>query len=64
MTGGNFQAKTISKFIQKPCDDKQNLRGRIEVLAQSAQKKPCMNFTQGLQAIGLSFAFNICNVLA
>jgi hypothetical protein len=38
MTGGDFQAKTISKFIQKPCDDKQNLRGRIEVLAQSAQK--------------------------
>jgi hypothetical protein len=51
-------------FIQKPCDDKQNLRGRIEVVAQSAQKKPFMNFTQGLQAIGLSFAFNICNVLA
>ena len=55
---------TFAIFIQKPCDDKQNLRGRREVVAQSAQKKPCMNFTQGLQAIGLSFAFNICNVLA
>jgi hypothetical protein len=55
---------TFVIFIQKPCDDKQNLRGRREVVAQSAQKKPCMNFTQGLQAIGLSFAFNICNVLA
>jgi len=40
MTGKDFQAKTISKFIQKPCDYKQNLQGRIEVVAQSAQKSP------------------------
>jgi hypothetical protein len=56
MTGGNFQAKTISKFIQKPCDDKQNLRGRIEVVAQSAQKKALHEFHTGLA----STRFELC----
>jgi hypothetical protein len=56
MTGGNFQAKTISKFIQNPCDNKQNLRGRIEVVAQSAQKKALHEFHTGLA----STRFELC----
>ena len=57
---------TLVIFIQKQCDDKQNLRGRIDVVAlqRHTRNKPCMNFTQGLQEIGLNFAFSTDNVRA
>jgi hypothetical protein len=44
-------------FIQKVCDDKQNLRGRIKVVAQSAQKQALHEFHAGLASNRFTLCF-------